>query len=143
MSQPATVQHLNPQELPQNPAFTNVVAVTGPAKTVYVGGQNAVTATGKIVGKDDIGAQTAQVLQNLEIALAAAGAGLEHVIKWNLYVVEGQPLEPGFEAFQRVWGRRPNPPVITMAFVSALAQPDFLVELDAVAVIPASRPAAP
>jgi enamine deaminase RidA (YjgF/YER057c/UK114 family) len=143
MSQPATVQHLNPPELPQNPAFTNVVAVTGPARTVYVGGQNAVSATGEIVGKDDVGAQSAQVFQNIEIALASAGARLEHVIKWNLYVVEGQPLEPGFEAFQQAWGRRPNPPVITMAFVSALARPDFLVELDAVAVIPESRPAAP
>jgi enamine deaminase RidA (YjgF/YER057c/UK114 family) len=139
MSQTATVQHLNPEELSHNPAFTNVVAVHGPATTVYVGGQNAVTASGEIVGKDDIAAQTAQVLRNLEIALAAAGAGLEHVIKWNLFVVEGQPLQPGFEVFQRVWGSRPNPPVITAAFVSALAHPDFLVELDAVAVVPDRR----
>jgi enamine deaminase RidA (YjgF/YER057c/UK114 family) len=136
MSQPATVQHLNPEELHQNPAFSNVVAVRGPATTVYVGGQNAVTASGEIVGKDDIGAQSEQVYRNLEIALAAAGAGLEHVVKWNLYVVEGQPLEPGYEAFQRTWGSRPNPPVITAAFVSALAHPDFLVELDAIAVVP-------
>jgi enamine deaminase RidA (YjgF/YER057c/UK114 family) len=137
MSQTATVRHLNPEELPHNPAFTNVVAaVSGPVTTVYVGGQNAVTASGEIVGKDDIAAQTAQVFHNLEIALASAGAGLEHVIKWNLFVVEGQPLQPGLEVFQRVWGSRPNPPLITAAFVSALAQPDFLVELEAVAVVP-------
>jgi enamine deaminase RidA (YjgF/YER057c/UK114 family) len=110
--------------------------VSGPVTTVYVGGQNAVTASGEIVGKDDIAAQAAQVFHNLEIALAAAGAGLEHVIKWNLFVVEGQPLQPGFEVFQQVWGSRPNPPLITAAFVSALAQPDFLVELEAVAVVP-------
>jgi enamine deaminase RidA (YjgF/YER057c/UK114 family) len=136
MSQTATVRHLNPEELLHNPAFTNVVAVSGPVTTVYVGGQNAVTASGEIVGKDDIAAQAAQVFHNLEIALAAAGAGLEHVIKWNLFVVEGQPLQPGFEVFQQVWGSRPNPPLITAAFVSALAQPDFLVELEAVAVVP-------
>jgi enamine deaminase RidA (YjgF/YER057c/UK114 family) len=136
MSQPATVQHLNPSELPQNPAWTNVVTVTGPATTVYVGGQNAVTASGEIVGKDDIAVQTAQVFRNLETALAAAGARLEHVIKWTLYVVAGQPLQPGLEVFQRVWGSRPDPPVITAAMVSALAHPDFLIELDAVAVIP-------
>ncbi len=136
MSEPARVEHLNPPELPRNPGFTNVVAVSGPAKTVYVGGQNAVTATGEIVGKDDVAAQTEQVFRNLEAALAVAGARLEHVIKWNIYVVEGQPLLPAFEVFQRVWGSRGDPPLITLAVVSALAQPDFLLELEAVAVVP-------
>jgi enamine deaminase RidA (YjgF/YER057c/UK114 family) len=70
--------------------------------------------------------------------LAAAGASIEQVIKWNIYVVHGQPLQPGFEVFQRVWGRRPNPPAITMVYVAGLANPDFLVELDAVAVVPES-----
>jgi enamine deaminase RidA (YjgF/YER057c/UK114 family) len=130
------VTHLNPEGLHQNPAYSQVVTVSGPVKTVYVGGQNAVTATGEIVGKGDLGAQTEQVLRNLEIALAAAGAGLEHVIKWQIFVREGQPLGPGFAAFQRVWGDRPNPPLITAAMVPALAQPDFLVELEAVAVVP-------
>ncbi|MGQ0568106.1 MAG: RidA family protein [Armatimonadota bacterium] len=136
MSQHGRVEHLNPPGLHRNPAFTNVVAVSGPAKTVYVGGQNAVSASGEIVGKGDIGAQAGQIFRNLEIALAAAGATLEHMIKWNINVVHGQPLQPAFEVFQRVWGRRPNPPLITLAMVSALAQPDFFVELDAVAVIP-------
>jgi enamine deaminase RidA (YjgF/YER057c/UK114 family) len=51
-------------------------------------------------------------------------------------VVQGQPLQEGFAAFQRVWGQHPNPPVITFAFVSALANPEFLVEMDAIAVVP-------
>ena len=130
------VEHLNPEGLPQNPAFTNVVLVTGPVRTIYIGGQDAVDATGQIVGIGDIGAQTAQVLVNMQTALEAAGAGLEHVVKWNILIVEGQPLEPGFAEFQRVWGERPNPPVITAAFVSALANPEFLVEMDAIAVVP-------
>jgi enamine deaminase RidA (YjgF/YER057c/UK114 family) len=103
---------------------------------VYVGGQNAVAASGSIVGKGDIRAQTEQVFRNLESALAAAGAELGHVIKWNIFVVDGQPIQPAFEVFQRVWGRRPNPPLITLAKVSGLAQPDFLWELEAVAVVP-------
>lgn len=131
-----SVTHLNPEGLNRNPAFSNVVVVTGNAKTIYIGGQDAIDASGSIVGKGDLAAQTEQVLKNLETALAAAGAKLEHVIKWNLYVVEGQDLQPGFAVFQRVWGRRPNPPLITMAFVSALANPDFLCEMDAVAVVP-------
>jgi enamine deaminase RidA (YjgF/YER057c/UK114 family) len=130
------VEHLNPEGLSQNPAFTNVVIVTGPVRTIYIGGQDAVDVTGQIVGVGDIGAQTAQVLVNMQTALEAAGAGLEHVVKWNILIVQGQPLEPGFAEFQRVWGERANPPVITAAFVSALANPEFLVEMDAIAVVP-------
>jgi enamine deaminase RidA (YjgF/YER057c/UK114 family) len=53
-----------------------------------------------------------------------------------VYIVQGQSLQPGFEAFQQFWGRRPDPPAITAMFVSGLANPDFLVEMDAIAVVP-------
>jgi enamine deaminase RidA (YjgF/YER057c/UK114 family) len=72
----------------------------------------------------------------VETALAAAGAGLEHVIMWNVLIVEGQPLLPGFEAFQSAWDDRPNPPIVTAMFVAGLAAPDFLVEIDAIAIVP-------
>ena len=130
------VEHLNPDGLIRNPAFTQVAVVSGPVKTIYVGGQDAVTPDGEIVGKGDIAVQTEQILRNIETALAAAGAGLEHVIKWNVFAVAGQPVEPAYGAFQRIWGDRPNPPVITVAFVTALGNPDFLAEMDAIAVVP-------
>jgi enamine deaminase RidA (YjgF/YER057c/UK114 family) len=131
-----TVEHLNPAGLHKNPAYTQAVVVSGNATTVYVGGQNAVDAAGNLVGKGDIRAQTERALRNVETALTAGGAELEHVVKWNVYIVHGQSANAGFEAFQAVWGQRPNPPVITGIFVSALAHPDFLVEIDAVAVVP-------
>lgn len=130
------VMHINPDGLPKNPAFTNVIVVTGQVKTIYIGGQDAVDASGSIVGKGDIKKQTEQVLANLQAALKAAGAELEHIVKWNVYIVQGQSLQPGFEAFQQFWGRRPDPPAITVMFVSGLANPDFLVEMDAIAVVP-------
>ena len=136
MTTTAQVQYINPETLNKNPAFTNVIVVTGPVKTIYVGGQDAVDASGAIVGKGDLKAQTEQVLKNLQLALAAGGAQLEHIVAWNLYIVQGQSLRAGFEAFQRVWGNRPNPPAITGLFVSALAHPDFLVEMNAIAVVP-------
>jgi len=136
MAPPGKVQFINPDTLNKNPAFTNVVIVTGSVKTIYIGGQDAVDATGAIIGKGDIKLQTEQVLKNLQAALAGAGADLEHVIKWNLYVLQGQPLQSGFEVFRKVWGNRPNPPAITFCFVSGLANPDFLIEMDAVAVVP-------
>ncbi len=130
------VQHINPDNLSKNPVFTNVIVVAGPVKTIYIGGQDAVDVSGTIVGKGDLKQQAEQVLNNLQAALKAGGAELEHVIKWNIYIVQGQPLQPAFEVFQRIWGGRPNPPAITLMFVSGLANPDFLVEMDAVAVVP-------
>jgi len=130
------VQHINPEDLSKNSAFTNVIVASGQMKTVYIGGQDAIDASGTIIGKGDIKQQTEQVLKNLQSALKAGGADVEHVIKWNIYVVQGQPIQPAFEVFQGVWGRRPNPPAITMVFVSGLANPDFLVEMDAIAIVP-------
>lgn len=130
------VEHLNPAGLHKNPAFSQVAVVQGKARTVYVGGQNALNASGEIVGPGDMARQAEQVFHNLQTALAAAGAKLEHVIKWNVYVVEGQAAQPAFEVFQRVWGGRANPPLISLLFVAGLANPDFLLEIDAIAVVP-------
>jgi enamine deaminase RidA (YjgF/YER057c/UK114 family) len=130
------VEFLVPDGLIRNPAFSHVAVVSGPTKTIYIGGQDSVTGDGQIVGKGNLAAQTKQILTNMKTALAAAGAGPEHVIKWNLYILAGQDIRAGFEAFQEVWGKQPNPPLVTAAFVSALANPDFLVEIDAIAVVP-------
>lgn len=131
-----TVQYLNPVGLHQNPAFTQVVSVSGAVKTVYVGGQNALDANGEVVGKGDLAAQTEQIFHNLELALRGAGARLEHIVKWTIYVVQGQDVRSGFGVFGRVWGERANPPAITVLVVAGLANPAFLAELEAVAIIP-------
>ena len=130
------VEYINPDTLNKNPAFTNVVVVSGSVKTIYVGGQDAVDASGSIVGKGDLKAQAEQIFKNIQAALAAGGANLEHVVKWNLYIVQGQSLREGFEAFQRFWGQPSNPPAISVMFVAGLAHPDFLAEMDVIAVIP-------
>lgn len=66
----------------------------------------------------------------------AGGASVQHIIKRNLYVAQGQSVQKGFEASRRVWGELLNPPAISMSFVLGLAHPDFLVEMDAIAVVP-------
>ena len=131
------VEFLDPDGLHRNPAFSNVAVVSGSVRTIYIGGQDAVDPEGNIVGIGDIATQTEQVLRNVQTALLAAGAGPEHVVKWNVFVVDGQDFAAGYAAFQRVWGDRRNPPVITAAVVKGLAHPDFLVEIDAIAVVPA------
>lgn len=57
-------------------------------------------------------------------------------MRWTIYVVQGQPLEPAFAVFQEVWGRWPNPPTIAVLVVVRLANPAFLAEIDAIAVVP-------
>ena len=70
---PGHVEHINPDGLNVNPAFTQVVTVTGPVKTVYIGAQNSVDGNRNIVGKGDIAAQTEQILKNIDVCLKAAG----------------------------------------------------------------------
>ncbi|HET9756170.1 MAG TPA: hypothetical protein VFP66_06695 [Candidatus Limnocylindrales bacterium] len=60
----------------------------------------------------------------------------------NVFVVEGQPIQAGFEAFQRFWGIRSTPPpLITAVIVKGLGHTDWLAEMDAVAVVPAGQDA--
>lgn len=135
-SMKGSVERLSPVGLHKNPAYSQAIVVNGTVKTIYVGGQNAVNAAGEVVGKGDLGEQTDQALRNAQVVLAAAGAALEHVVKWTIFIVQGQAIGPGFEAYQRVWGDRPNPPLVTAVFVAGLANPDFLIEIEAVAVVP-------
>lgn len=131
-----TVAHVNPEGLLRSNAFTQAVVIDGPHRVVYIGGQNGVDASGNVVGRGDIRAQTEQIFRNLRRILQACGADLDHVVKWNIYVVQGQSVQAGYEVFLREWGTRPNPPAISVLVVAGLAHPDFLVEIDAVAVVP-------
>lgn len=133
-----SVEFVSPDGLHKNPAFSQVVVAQANSRTIYIGGQNSVDSSGQIVGKGDIGRQAKQIFKNLEIALSSVGAQIDHVIKWNVYIVQGQSPQPGFEEFRRVWGNRPNPPLVTGVFVAGLANPDFLMEIEAIAVIPDS-----
>lgn len=132
-----TVTHLNPEGMHANPAYSQAITVSGNAKTVYIGGQNAVDADGRIVGAGDLAAQTEQIFVNLETVLSAAGATLHDVVKWTVYVVQGHDFMPGFAVFQRKWGTSAKPPIVTAAIVAGLAHPDFLVEIEAIAVVSA------
>lgn len=129
------VEHINPVGIPAH-GYTNVVVVQGAAKTIYIGGQNAVNEKGDVVGMGDLAAQTHQALHNVDLALEASGAKREHIIKWNVYIVQGNDFMPGYQAFQAWWGDRPNPPAVSMLLVAGLARPGYLLELEAIAIVP-------
>ena len=126
------IEHLNPEGLHQNPAFSQAVSVEGPAKMVYIGGQNGVNAEGQLVG-ESLEAQTEQALMNVLALLNAAGAAQENVVRLMIYLVKGQDLDTAFQVAQAVWG--PHPTAISVLVVEALAVPGALVEIDATAAI--------
>jgi enamine deaminase RidA (YjgF/YER057c/UK114 family) len=125
--------HLNPDTLPRHPAFTQAIVVSRPSATIYVSGQNAVTPGGEVVG-ETLGEQTVQALTNVEAALTAADASLADVVRWTIAVVDGQSIEEGFAAFAERYGAISRPPTISVHVVAGLADPRYLVEIDAIAV---------
>ena len=131
------IEHLNPAGTRVNPAFTNVITVTGSAKRIIIGAIDPVDEHGALVGRDDLAAQTEQVFNNLETMLSAVGATLRDVVIWRIFVVQGQPLESGAAVFFRRWGQHPNPPANTIVFVPALGYPGSLVCLEAEAYVEA------
>jgi enamine deaminase RidA (YjgF/YER057c/UK114 family) len=129
------VELISPIELHHNPAFSQVAVVSDNLKTIYIGGQNAVSASGEIIGKGDIATQAKQILNNIQMALKAVGANYSDIIKWTVYIVSGQSPQPAFQVFQEALGRQTEPPLVTVLFVAGLANPDFLLEIEAIAVI--------
>lgn len=130
------IDHLNPPGMHSNPAFSQAISVEGPRRTLYIGGQNSVDATGQIVGVGDVAAQAAQVARNVRAVLDAVEAGPEAVVKWTVHIVDGQELLPAMQSFQRELASSAKPATVTVLYVSGLAHPDFLIEIDAIAVLP-------
>jgi len=130
-------EHLNPPtlfaSLPYG--FSQVVATKG-GRTVYLSGQTAWDADQQIVGGNDLGAQTRQALRNVQLGVESAGGMLADVVSLRLYVVNSQPgdMGPVGEALREVFPAD-KPPASTWLGVASLARPDFLIEIEAIAVI--------
>jgi enamine deaminase RidA (YjgF/YER057c/UK114 family) len=130
------MEHINPDGLIKNPAFSQIITTEGNGKTIYIGGQNAVNGNGEIVGKNDILQQTEQVMKNLEISLKSCGVNFESLVKLNIHIVQGQNAYGAFQVSQKFLGQNVNPPVITVLYVAGLINPEFLLEIDAIAFKP-------
>ncbi len=129
---------LNPDTLSKPPGYTHVVEIAGPGRIVYLAGQLGVDIEGKVVGAPgDFRAQAEQTFENIKAALAAVGAGVEHIVKINTYMVD---IEKHVPIFREVRNRHLNmaaPPASTAVGVPALARPGALVEVEAIAMLPA------
>ena len=129
---------LNPATLSKPPGYSHVVEIAGPGRIVYLAGQLGVDIEGKVVGAPgDFRAQAEQTFENIKAALAAVGAGVEHIVKINTYMVD---IEKHVLIFREVRNRHMNmaaPPASTAVGVPALARPGALVEVEAIAMLPA------
>lgn len=113
------------------PRFAQVTKI---GKQIYVAGQTSVDAGGNLVGKGDIKAQGRQVFQNLQKCLKAAGAGFEHVVKLTVFSTDldahlSTIMELRKEYFSGV------PVTSTTIQVPRLVHPDWLLEIEAIAVL--------
>lgn len=131
------VKRTNPPTLSKPNGYTHVVEITGEVRTIYVAGQVALDAAGKVVGAGDMKAQAQQVFKNLEAALAAGGATFRDVVKMNTYITDITKVPAMREVRAQYLGD--TSPASTLVQIGSLAAPDFMLEIEVIAVVPAQR----
>jgi enamine deaminase RidA (YjgF/YER057c/UK114 family) len=126
------LRHVNPGALQSPAGYTHVVEVQ-PGRLAYISGQVAFNKAGELIGEGDIVAQTRQVFENVKGALAALDATFADVIKLNYYAVDASRLADIREVRNQYVS---TPPASTFVVVNGLAQPEFLIEIEAVVALP-------
>jgi enamine deaminase RidA (YjgF/YER057c/UK114 family) len=122
--------HVRPSGLPPVNGYSHVVVHEG--RLVAVSGQVALDQDGNLVGPGDAVRQTEQVFRNMATALAAAGSGLDRLVKLTVFLTDRNDLD----AYRRVRDRHidpERPPASSLVLVAGLVHPGFLVEVDALA----------
>jgi enamine deaminase RidA (YjgF/YER057c/UK114 family) len=127
----------NPETMAKPTAGYSQVAEVNDGKIIYIAGQVALDKSGNLVGKDDFPAQVQQVFENLRAAVEAAGGDFKSVIKLNYYCVGSVDSAqlPVVREIRDKYVNTANPPTSTFVFVQRLVRPEWLIEVDAVAVV--------
>ena len=129
--------YINPPDLfpSQQYGFSQVISTSG-STTVYLSGQVAWNAREEIVFPHDLGAQTWRALENVETAVRAAGGTRSDIVSLRLYIV-GDHIRNAISVRQALLRFFPPDklPTSTWIGVPALASGDFLIEIEAVAVL--------
>lgn len=103
-------------------------------KTLYVAGQTSRDAQGNVVCKGDAAGQTRQVLENMKKVIQGAGGRMEDVAKTTVYITDIKHREAVGRVRQEFF--KGDPPANTLLVISALADPAFLVEIEAIVPLP-------
>jgi enamine deaminase RidA (YjgF/YER057c/UK114 family) len=132
----AMIIHHNPEGLFASPQFSQAVEIPAGARLLFIGGQNGVDETGQLVGPD-AASQTKRALENVRTAVEGSGGSFADVAKWTILTTSRDHINAGVAAFLEVWGTENPPPAITVAIISDLGPEGALVEIEAVAALPA------
>lgn len=128
------IMRIQPDGLVVSPAFSHVAIVPAGATTIYVGGQNGIDATGAIVSSD-VAEQSTRAIDNVSIALAAAGATLADVVQWTVFLDSGADLDAAYGAIAPRLATGGAPPLVMAARVDGLGVPEALIEVSAIAAV--------
>ena len=126
----------NPEGLPTPRGYSQVAEISG-GKLVQIAGQVSLDPSGALVGEGDFPAQVERTFQNLDVAVKAAGGTFADVVKLNYYCVasmKGDPL-PVVREIRDRFVNVERPPASTFVFVSRLVRPEWLIEIEATAVV--------
>ena len=124
--------YVRPDGMPPVNGYSHAVAFQG--RLVAVSGQVPHDADGRLVGRGDPEAQARQVFANLEAALAAAGATMDHVVKLTVFLTDMADLA-AFRKARDEFIRADTPPASSLVRVSGLVNPEFRIEVEALAAI--------
>ena len=129
-----TLDTINPDGLYKPSSYTHVIVATG-GRLVFIAGQAANDAQGNLVAPGDLAAQARQAFANVGRALAAAGARPDQVARITIFVVHHRPEYLRVIEAARVEVFGDHKPTDTLVGIDALAQPGYLIEVDAIAVL--------
>jgi enamine deaminase RidA (YjgF/YER057c/UK114 family) len=124
---------INPPELFPPPGFSHVAVATG-GRLVCIAGQTAITPEFAVVGEGDLAAQTRAAIESVGIALRAAGAGWDDVVRRTIYTVAPTEFEVIARAIAEVTGDSADPPQ-TIIGVTGLALPQLMIEIEVTALL--------
>lgn len=136
----AHLQHIDTQGVPRPLyQYSNALKIAGGADLLVLSGQLAVDASGELVGPGDIEAQATQVYRNIAAVLEGAGASLADVFRYTIFLTRPED-GPGFmkvrsEVFGQIYTDHEPLPTSTLIYVSGLVAPEYLIEIEATAVI--------
>ncbi len=129
--------YLNPDGISKPANYTHVVTAQG-SRIVYIAGQVSVDKDGNVVGAGDLAKQAEQVYENLKTCLASVGATFADVTKLTTFIVSYRPSVDRaiLGVARQKYLPAENPPASTLVGVQSLATPDYMIEIEATAVLP-------
>jgi 2-iminobutanoate/2-iminopropanoate deaminase len=135
-AQASPLRHSNPPGMAVPATYSQVVEVNGPHRIIFIAGQTGQDAGGKIA--QGIRAQATQIMENIKAALNSVGGSFEHIVKLNTYMVDIDRDGPGYrEVRASYFSNKSALPASTLLQISRLANPQYLLEVEVLAILPA------